>query len=115
LPSSGSLTGAAEASSVTYLAPLRLAPLVIASPERPEGLRKKAHDMPAHDENNNLMDDLDTYISERDQREPGFAALVDEKLRHRRAARAHAEAPEAAAREDETEEQPASSIPNIKP
>lgn len=67
--------------------------------------------MPTHGENkNNLMDDLDTYIAERDQRESGFAAMVDEKLRSRLPARAHSEAPDDADWEDTCEEQPASSI-----
>lgn len=60
------------------------------------------------------VDDLDAYIAERDKREPGFAALVEEKLRLRQAARARGEDPNAMPMEEqEAEEQPAT--PNAKP
>jgi hypothetical protein len=39
-----------------------------------------------------LSDDLDEYIAERDRREPGFAALVGEKLRQLRAKQARPQA-----------------------
>jgi hypothetical protein len=56
-----------------------------------------------------MEDELDAYIAERDKREPGFAALMEEKLRQQRAARARGEDPDAAAwaeTDAESEEQP---------
>jgi hypothetical protein len=41
-----------------------------------------------HDED--LFDDLDEYIAERDKREPGFAALVEAKAQRRLAAQTEA-------------------------
>lgn len=82
-------------------------------------LRRKAHRMPVNNDNNDNhtienVDDLDAYIAERDKREPGFAAQVEEKLRQRREARARGKGPDAAAwEESDTSEQPAT--PNAKP
>lgn len=58
-------------------------------------------------------DDLDAYIADRDQREPGFAALVEEKRRLGQAADAHGETADVGAGGEETVEE--SATPNARP
>lgn len=65
------------------------------------------------DNGDNMRDNLNSYITERDKREAGFAALVEEKLLQRRAARTCGEDTDAAVWEEtDLEEQP--TTPNAK-
>ena len=73
--------------------------------------------MPQSDQHNNHVDDdeddLDAYIADRDQREPGFAALVEEKRRLRQTADARGETAHVGAGDEETAEE--SAAPNTRP